>query len=254
MAGCLIDGRQAGKVEPAVRYLLRQRRYGIACGYADENSAARFAEDPLHKVLLDRDPISGAALARQATLSRFENAPRRAELYRIAETLADSVIERHRRRLGRRCKHLTIDLDPTDDATHGAQQLTFFNRHYDTCCYLPVAGFVTFNHEPEQYLFSFVLRPGNAPATRGAIGILRRVRLRFRSPYTRAICMALLPLMNPTTCDTAYLGGIAIFICTWSDIKCPLPYGFPSAGPTCRTPFPNVVATPRTASPFDILV
>src|SRR6185437_9667404 len=33
--------------------------------------------------------------------------------------------------------------------------------------------------------------------------------------------MALLPLMNPTTCDTAYLGGIEIIMCTWSDIRCP---------------------------------
>ena len=186
LAGCLIDGRQASKVEHAVRDLLRQRLYGIACGYADGNDAARLADDPIHKLLLDRDPVSGAALASQPTLSRFENAPRRAELYRMGEALADSVIERHRRRLGRRCQHLTIDLDPTDDPTHGAQQLTFFNGHYNTWCYLPVAGFVTFNGEPEQYLFSYVLRPGNAPAVRGAIGILRRVLERLRAAFPRA--------------------------------------------------------------------
>ena len=33
--------------------------------------------------------------------------------------------------------------------------------------------------------------------------------------------IALLPLMYPTTCDTAYFGGIAIIMCTWSGIKCP---------------------------------
>ena len=186
LAGCLSDGRQAGKIEHAVRDLLRQRLYGIACGYADGNDAARLTDDPIHKLLVDRDPITGAALASQPTLSRFENAPRRAELYRMSEVLAESVIERHRRRLGRRCKHLTIDLDPTDDPTHGAQQLTFFNGHYDTWCYLPVAGFITFNQEPEQYLFSYVLRPGNAPATRGAIGILKRVLERLREAFPRA--------------------------------------------------------------------
>ncbi len=62
--------------------------------------------------------------------------------------LADTVIERHRRRLKRKAKRITIDLDPTDDPTHGAQQLTFFNGHYDTWCYLPVAGFLTFVCEP----------------------------------------------------------------------------------------------------------
>jgi hypothetical protein len=75
-------------------------------------------------------------------------------------------------RPGRRgCEHITIDLDPTDDPTHGGQQLTFFNGHYDTWCHLPVAGFITFNHEPEQHLFSYVLRPGNAPATPGRSGL-----------------------------------------------------------------------------------
>jgi hypothetical protein len=94
----------------------------------------------MHKLLLGRDPVKGAALASQPTLSRFENAPRRAKLYRMGEALAECVIERHRRRPGRGVRRITIDLDPTDDPTHGGQQLTFFNGHYDTWCYLPVAG------------------------------------------------------------------------------------------------------------------
>jgi hypothetical protein len=38
---------------------VRQRVYGIACGYADCNDAARLAEDPIHKLLLGRDPLDG---------------------------------------------------------------------------------------------------------------------------------------------------------------------------------------------------
>jgi len=186
LSECLVDRRQEGKIEHTVRELLRQRIFGIACGYADGNDAARLASDPIHKLLLDRDALTGAMLASQPTLSRFENAPRRAELYRMGEALAQSVIERHKRRLGRRCKHVTIDLDPTDDPTHGGQQLTFFNGHYNTWCYLPMAGFLTFNHEPDQYLFTYVLRPGNAPATRGAIGILDRLLARLRQAFPRA--------------------------------------------------------------------
>lgn len=187
LAGCLSDARQAGKVEHSIRDLVRQRLFGIACGYADCNDAARLAEDPIQKLLIGRDPLKGAALASQPTLSRFENAPRRADLYRMGEGLAESVIERHRRRLGgRKVKHITIDLDPTDDPTHGGQQLTFFNGHYDTWCYLPVAGFLTFNREPEQYLFCYVLRAGNAPAKQGAIGILERVIERLRAAFPQA--------------------------------------------------------------------
>jgi hypothetical protein len=102
-------------------------------------------------------------LASQPTLSRFENSVDRKELFRMAEALADTVIERHRKRLRGRARLITLDLDPTDDPTHGAQQLTFFNWHYDTYCYLPMVGFLTFNHEVEQYLVTAVLRPGNAP-------------------------------------------------------------------------------------------
>jgi hypothetical protein len=186
LANCIVDARQSGKIEHTIEELVRQRLYAIACGYPDGNDAARLGEDPIHKLVLGRDPIAGAALASQPTLSRFENAARRADLYRMGEALAECVIERHRRRLGRAVRHITIDLDPTDDPTHGAQQLTFFNAHYDTWCYLPVAGFLTFDHEPEQYLFAYVLRPGNAPASRGAIGILSRVLERLRVAFPRA--------------------------------------------------------------------
>lgn len=88
--------------------------------------------------------------------------------------MAYAVIARHARRLHGRARRITIDLDPTDDPTHGAQQLSFFNGHYDSWRYLPVLGFLTFDREPEQYLCAAILRPGNAAATRGAQGLLRR--------------------------------------------------------------------------------
>src|SRR6266705_852159 len=93
----------------------------------------------------------------------------------MGEALALSVMRRHGKRLRRRAYRVTIDLDPTDDPTHGAQQLSFFNGHYDNWCYLPVLGFVSFNDEAEQYLCAAVLRPGNVTAAVGAVGILRRL-------------------------------------------------------------------------------
>ena len=175
LAGCLRDERQAGKVDHSLRELLAQRVFSIACGYPDANDSARLATDPIHKMLLDRDPVAGRDLASQPTLSRFENAVGPKQLYRLGETLAASVIQRHAERLRGRANRVTIDLDPTDDPTHGAQQLSFFNGHYDSWCYLPVMGFVTFNDEAEQYLCTAVLRPGNVTAAVGAVGILRRL-------------------------------------------------------------------------------
>jgi len=175
LASCLRDERQSVKVDHSLRELVAQRVFSIACGYPDANDSARLSEDPIHKLLLDRDPIEGLDLASQPTLSRFENGVGIKELYRAGEFLAESVIRRHAKRLRHRTYRVTIDLDPTDDPTHGAQQLSFFNHHYDTWCYLPVMGFVSFNDEAEQYLCAAVLRPGNVTAAKGAVAILQRL-------------------------------------------------------------------------------
>src|SRR5439155_11497472 len=119
------------------------------------------------KLVVGGAPIAGAGLASQPTLSRFENAVGRRELIAMGHVLADTVIEHHRRRLKGRATRITIDLDPTDDPTHGQQEFSFFNGHYDTWCYLPVVAAVTFNEETEQFAVAAVLRPGNAPAFGG---------------------------------------------------------------------------------------
>jgi hypothetical protein len=186
LAACLIDPRQPGKVQHQGIELLRQRVFGLACGYADCNDAARLADDPIHKLLLERDPLAGPALASQPTLSRFENAVGPRELMAMGHVLADTVIGYHQRRLKGDATRITIDFDPTDDPTHGQQEFTFFNGHYDTWCYLPVVATVTFNDEAEQYAVGAVLRPGNAPASRGAIGLLRRLVRKLRAAFPGA--------------------------------------------------------------------
>jgi hypothetical protein len=187
MAACLTDGRQAGKVAHSLRDLIRQRVFGLAAGYLDGNDAARLADDPLHKLVLDREPLTGPALGSQPTLSRFENAVGRRDLVRLGHQLARTVIATQRRRLHGRARRITIDLDPTDDPTHGQQELSFFNGHYDTACYLPLVVTLTFDDEPIQYLAGLVLRPGNAPAGRGAIGRLRWLFRTLRRAFPRAI-------------------------------------------------------------------
>ena len=186
VASCLRDRRQPGKVQHELRELVQQRIFGLVCGYADCNDAARLADDAIHKWLLDRDPLTGPALASQATLSRFENAVGPLPLTRLGHALADLVIGQHHVRLHGRARLITIDFDPTDDPTHGQQQFTFFNGHYDTWCYLPLLGFVTFDAEPEQYLVLALLRPGNSPAKRGAISRLRTLFRKLRTAFPTA--------------------------------------------------------------------
>jgi hypothetical protein len=186
VARCLQDRREPGKVQHELPELVRQRIFGIACGYADCNDAARLADDALHKWLLDRDPIAGPALASQPTLSRFENAVSPLGLARVGHALADLVIEQHCARLQGRARRITIDLDPTDDPTHGQQEFSFFNGHYDTWCYLPLLGTVTFNDEAEQYLLLALLRPGNSGAKLGAQCLLRTVFRKLRAAFPGA--------------------------------------------------------------------
>ena len=188
LAATLTDRRDPARVCHSMLDLLRQRVFGLCAGYLDANDAARLADDPLARLVLGRDPIDGPAPASQPTLCRFENALDARSLVRMGHALADAVIERHRRRLRHRPpRRITLDVDPTDDRTHGAQQLSVYNGHYGSWCYLAVPVFVSFGTEREAYLVGCPLRPGDAHASDGARTLLSRLieKLRRAFPKTR---------------------------------------------------------------------
>ena len=124
-------------------------------------------------------------MASQPTLCRFEKVIDVRSRDKIADTLADVVVKHHCKRLGKKVKTITIDMDPTDDPTHGQQQLTFFNSHYGIWCYLPVAGFLQFDDEPEHWLFCYVLQPRDALANYGVIAILQRIIKKTKIQLTK---------------------------------------------------------------------
>jgi hypothetical protein len=183
LADCVVDRRDPSKTRHEAQELLGQRIYALACGYSDCNDAARLSADPIHKALIGRDPVDGDDLGSQPTLSRFENAVGPRDLYRMSEALLFRVVQRHRRRLRRKARQVIIDLDVTDDPTHGGQQLSLFNGFYDSYCYLPLLGFLTFNDEAEQYLSAAMLRPGTASCQVGTIGMLRRIICSLRDAW-----------------------------------------------------------------------
>src|SRR5258708_34077188 len=71
LASTIRDRRQAGKVAHPLRDLLRQRGFGLACGYAACNDAARLIDAPIPKLLLRRHPLRDAAPGSQAGLARL---------------------------------------------------------------------------------------------------------------------------------------------------------------------------------------
>jgi len=176
LAGGLNDRRQAAKVDHALLDQLRQRVMSIAVGCPDGNDAAKLREDPMLKLVCDRDPITGNALASQPTLSRFENSVNVRQLLQMGGALAETVIAAQaRRHRGQQLRRIVIDIDPTCDPTYGAQQLTLFNGYYDTYCYLPLVVTVSFGWERRKYPVAAVLRRGTAGPMVGTIGVLRRL-------------------------------------------------------------------------------
>ena len=66
------ESRDTRYVKHAIHDLLMQRVAQIACGYEDANDCNDLRNDPIFKILADRYPESGEALASQPTMSRFE--------------------------------------------------------------------------------------------------------------------------------------------------------------------------------------
>jgi hypothetical protein len=119
-------------VQHDVLALLRQRIYQIVAGYEDANDADRLRHDPALQIVADQK--LGEPLGSQPTLSRWENAP----FARSQVHLNDALLEQFIRLCGgqvRQRGEILLDIDSTDDPTHGQQQFSFFNGAYDQHMY-----------------------------------------------------------------------------------------------------------------------
>jgi Transposase DDE domain group 1 len=181
----LVDDRDPRRVLHSLEELLRQRVYGLGLGYCDCNDAARLRDDPLLRPVCSTSGKGSKPLASQPSLSRFENSIGGRQVIEMERRLESFVMDRLKHR-HRKAKRITIDLDPTDDPTHGQQAFSFFNGHYDCWCFLPLVGFLSIDDDPQQYLFHARLRPGNARAARCAPGLLRRCVREIRRRWPKA--------------------------------------------------------------------
>ncbi len=148
-----------------------------ACGYEDQNDADTLRHDPLLKLVCGRLPESGTDLASQPTFSRLENAVSARDCYRIAVAMGE-VYLRERAKDGIPTR-IVIDLDSTDDPTHGAQEGTRYHGYYRQHMYHPL---LVFDGDTDQ-LITVALRPGNAHAGKGAIAILTRLVRALRAAW-----------------------------------------------------------------------
>ena len=169
MAACLTDPKP--RRQQSLVSMLRQRLYGILAGYEDCNDHDTLRNDPILKMVADRLPEE-EALASQPTLSRFENLATPGVLQSLTDFLIATGIERLKQHHGGQLPAtLTLDVDATDDPTHGQQQLTFFHGYFDQYQYFPLI----ISEPITKHVFVAFLRPGTVHASLGADEDLLRV-------------------------------------------------------------------------------
>ena len=139
---------------------MAQRVSRIACGYEDQDDADILRADPLLKHVCGRLPLSSADLASQPTFSRLENAFSARTCYRLAYVLG-AIYLRAREQRGVPA-HLVLDLDRTDDPSHGAQQGSAYHGYSRQHMY---HALLVFDGETDQ-LVTAVLLPGTVPLSR----------------------------------------------------------------------------------------
>src|SRR6267142_6774269 len=134
LAAVLADARDVRRIHFTPDDLLKQRIFQIAAGYEDANDANTLRHDPIFKLLLDRLPETGAPLASQPTLSRFENRVSRTELYRMALVLVEQFLASY----VRPPQLIVLDFDDTEDPVHGEQEQARYDGYYGGYCFLPL--------------------------------------------------------------------------------------------------------------------
>ena len=168
LAAAMQDKRHQSYIDHQLRDLLAQRIYQIASGYADGNDANSLRHDPLLKLSVERPPLEPAQdLASAPTFSRLEHSVDRKDLYRLTRVLVDHFIASYPEPPAA----IVLDLDHSDDPTHGQQEFAFYNNYYQNHCYLPLFIFEGTSHA----LVTACLRPGKRPT--GAENAMILVRL-----------------------------------------------------------------------------
>ena len=168
-SGVVPDGRDPYRIRHELVDLIRQRVLLLSCGYEDGNDLGYLGDDPLLSALFE------SGLCSQPTMSRLENSLSIGSLYRLGLWWIDRYVSS----LAADRDYVVIDVDCTDDPTHGNQQGSLFHGYhwqwmYNELFYL--------DGESGQIILP-VLRPGNVHTSRWnerflAI-IVEKIRARF---------------------------------------------------------------------------
>jgi hypothetical protein len=198
----LPDPRAQKFVTHSREALLTQEVYQILAGYADGNDAQVVRRDPLFQTLVDVPPDDERLLASGSTVNRFHQAytRRQAELpleerpvlrevdaaqSQRLQILNDYLPELFIRTRRKPPRYIILDIDPSDDPTHGQQVLSFFHGYFDQYQYFPL---FVFDGETGFPLAAW-LRPGTVHASCGAVSTLRRIVGALRAAWPDVVIL-----------------------------------------------------------------
>ena len=196
VASRLADPRSQDFVTHDAEQLLVQQVYQLLAGYFDANDANQLRHDPMFQTLVGRSPDAGQPLASGSTISRFRYAYTRreqdldveertieqerqsAQCQRLRE-LNQFYVELFIRTRAKPPARIILDIDASDDPTHGAQQLSLFHGHYEQHQFFPL---FVFDGESGFPLAAW-LRSGTAHPSWGAVETLADIVNQLRAAW-----------------------------------------------------------------------
>jgi len=196
------DPRSQKYVTHSREAILTQQVYQILAGYADCNDAQQLRHDALFQTLADVSPSAEQPLASGSTLARFQQAftRRQAEVppeqrdvlleVDVAQTQRLKILNDYLPELFIRTRRqppasVIIDLDPSDDPTHGQQVLSFFHGYFDQHQYFPLFAFDGDTGFP----LAAWLRPGTVHASCGVVETLHTIVTHLRAAWPDVVIL-----------------------------------------------------------------
>jgi hypothetical protein len=196
LAPLLPDPRAPKFIRHSVEAILTQEVYALLAGYPDHNDADEIRHDALFRILAEQSPDAQQPLASGSTLARFPYAftRRQAQLppeqrpvlleVRAAQCQRLKVVNHYLVDLFVRTRatpptEVILDVDATDDPTHGQQALSGYHGYFRQHQYLPLHVYEGHTGFP----LAVWLRPGAIHASLGAVEILQSLVTRLRAAW-----------------------------------------------------------------------
>jgi hypothetical protein len=179
LSNVIVDQRDQRYVQHPTEELMLQRIGQIAAGYEDANDCDELRGDPIFKLFVGRNPETDNDLGSQPTMSRFENAISRKDIYRIAYVFGEKFIESYEKEPN----VIILDFDDTEDKVYGNQQLALFNGYFNDTCYMPLHVYEGLSGK----LITTILKPGQRMTGKQTLAIIKRMIKKLREHWPNTI-------------------------------------------------------------------